>query len=306
MDEVGGFEKNTSVEAKSSKTVAALEMYNDTFMAQCAKTRGGRRLTVAANDIQGAVAGVLAGKTIAGIAGLASGGTGSAVVIVGLGLINGAAASYTAYKRHSCTYAVEAPEFFEFAKNIVDARFTKEAVDSSLLVKDQPFTGGDESSEQTFKKIDLPEEYSYLRTLGADHNAILLAANVDGDLSTCESVRVHGLQQVQIKQEEKDDFDNAVNSPEFEECFNATMNDILEGKCLSSLEACPERVKQALQSYLDLFQTYPENVDELVKIANDYIKIIEENNEFTKDEKDLIYAGIMISVYSPQLWDNFK
>lgn len=305
-DEVGNFEKISGVEVKECKTLEALEVYNDTLLAQCARTRGGGRLCVAAKDIQGAVAGIIAGKTLAGLAGLASGGIASGVVVVGLGLINGAAASYTAHKRHSCTYAVETSEFFDFAKNIVDSRFCKEVVDSSMLVKDLPFVGLDKSSNQTSVRINLPEEYSYLRTLGADHNAILLAANVDGDLPASDGVSVHGLQQVQLKEEEMEAFNNAVNSPEFEECFYSTIEDVMDGKSLRTLETCPDRVKKALQSYLDLFQAYPENVDELVEIANGYIKIIEKNKEFTKDEKDLIYAAIMVSVYSPQLWDNFK
>lgn len=34
--------------------------------------------------------------------------------------------------------------------------------------------------------------------------------------------------------------------------------------------------------------------------------IIESNNEFNDDEKAMIYAGLMVSIYSPQIWDNFK
>lgn len=67
-----------------------------------------------------------------------------------------------------------------------------------------------------------------------------------------------------------------------------------------------ERVEQAVKDYLNLFSTYPENVDDLLKITNDYIEIIESSNEFTDDEKSMIYAGLMVSIYSPQIWDGFK
>ena len=50
----------------------------------------------------------------------------------------------------------------------------------------------------------------------------------------------------------------------------------------------------------------PENVDDIIQITNDYINIIESNNEFNDDEKAMIYAGLMVSIYSPQIWDNFK
>lgn len=67
-----------------------------------------------------------------------------------------------------------------------------------------------------------------------------------------------------------------------------------------------KRAEQALKSYLDLFQTYPDNVDDVIKITNDYVEIIESSNEFTDDEKAMIYAALMVSIYSPQIWDGFE
>lgn len=66
------------------------------------------------------------------------------------------------------------------------------------------------------------------------------------------------------------------------------------------------KVENAIKEYFELFTTYPENVDDLVKITNDYIEIIETGNEFTEDEKAMIYAGLMVSIYSPQIWNGFK
>lgn len=66
------------------------------------------------------------------------------------------------------------------------------------------------------------------------------------------------------------------------------------------------RAENAIKEYLKLFTTYPENVDDIIQITNDYINIIESNNEFNDDEKAMIYAGLMVSIYSPQIWDNFK
>ena len=65
-------------------------------------------------------------------------------------------------------------------------------------------------------------------------------------------------------------------------------------------------VEIAIKEYLELFAVYPENVDDLIKITNDYIEIIESSNEFTEDEKAMIYAGLMVSIYSPQIWDDFE
>lgn len=66
------------------------------------------------------------------------------------------------------------------------------------------------------------------------------------------------------------------------------------------------KVENAIKEYFKLFTTYPENVDDLIKITNDYIEIIESGNEFTEDEKAMIYAGLMVSIYSPQIWNGFE
>lgn len=43
------------------------------------------------------------------------------------------------------------------------------------------------------------------------------------------------------------------------------------------------KVENAIKEYFKLFTTYPENVDDLVRITNDYIENIELNNEFNDD-----------------------
>lgn len=43
------------------------------------------------------------------------------------------------------------------------------------------------------------------------------------------------------------------------------------------------KVENAIKEYFKLFTTYPENVDDLVRITNDYIENIELNNEFNED-----------------------
>lgn len=43
------------------------------------------------------------------------------------------------------------------------------------------------------------------------------------------------------------------------------------------------KVENAIKEYFKLFTTYPENVDDLVRITNDYIENIELNSEFNDD-----------------------
>ena len=35
-------------------------------------------------------------------------------------------------------------------------------------------------------------------------------------------------------------------------------------------------------------------------------KIIEQSEEFTDEEKDIIYSAFNVSIYSPQFWNEFK
>lgn len=55
--------------------------------------------------------------------------------------------------------------------------------------------------------------------------------------------------------------------------------------------------------YLSLYIEFPENLDDIVIIINNYIDIIEKNNEFTSNEKTIIYSALIVSLYSPQLWN---
>lgn len=294
-----------NVEMNDSRTLGALKSYNETLLNSNQQTRGwGKRLMVASADVVGAVKGINAGKTLAAVFGAATGGTGATVVVVGSGLIVGSAYSYLAYKGSTnCSYPAQIPDFLNYTRKLVNGRIVVEVkTDSATARADEAIW---DTKNEAYDNIELPQEFEYLRTLGADHNAILLAANVDGELPAEESVAGANLDQVEVDEEEHAKFEQAINSPMFNDSFYTAVNEFKEGNGIGTL-TCSDKVKEALQSYLDLFQTYPENVDELVEIANGYIKIIEENKEFTKDEKELIYAAIMVSVYSPQLWDNFK
>lgn len=58
-------------------TLTELETYNDSILKQVPGTRGlGSGLAIATSDILGAARGIRAGQAIAGVVGLASGGTG--------------------------------------------------------------------------------------------------------------------------------------------------------------------------------------------------------------------------------------
>ena len=67
----------------------------------------------------------------------------------------------------------------------------------------------------------------------------------------------------------------------------------------------PYSVRQALHSYSVLLDSYPKNLDDVVEITNGYINIIENNDEFNNNEREMIYSALIVSLYSPQLWGVF-
>lgn len=289
----------------AQNTLEALDDYNAELLSSLKCSRGGgKKLYVASSDIIGAVSGINAGSKIAGIFGVATGGTGFAAIVVGAGLISGTAASYKAYRNSStCAYPAQlSDDFLKHSTKMVYAKFLA----NSKKAENEPNVDeatGPVLNVETYERIDLPDDFSYLKTLGADHNAILKASNVDGNLP--ESPTACDVQELQIDKADFVKLQEAIGSENFQESYHEMLNEIPNGNYLESID-CSERVKLALEKYLELFQTYPKNVEELVEIANGYIQIIEDGQEFSKEEKELIYAGIMVSVYSPQLWDNFK
>lgn len=60
-----------------------------------------------------------------------------------------------------------------------------------------------------------------------------------------------------------------------------------------------------MKSYSDLLSSYPTNLDDIVEITNGYINIIETNNEFNDNDREMIYSALIVSLYSPQLWGVF-
>lgn len=285
---------------RDGKTIDALRHYNEALLLQCDLTRGGNGRKVASADIKGVFKGINAGHKVASLFGVATGGAGYIGIVAGAGLAVGSVYSYLAYKGHSsCVYQIETPGLYDYTMKMINNKYI-----GIEEVKDTTSAKVDDKDEAC-ELIELPQDFNYLRKIGVDHNKILASANVDGDIPVDNYAANNKLEPVFLDEVGFSQFDEAINSPVMNDYFNAAIEDFKNGTELEDLD-CSNRVKQALQEYLELFQIYPENVDNLVEIANGYIKIIEENNEFSKEEKEMIYAAIMVSVYSPQLWYNFK
>ena len=219
--EISSFHKK--YEETNVKTVEELKKYNEMLLTQCAKTRGrGRRLFIAASDIYGAASGISAGKEVAGIVGAVTGGTGAAAIMVGCALLVGASASYCAYySTSSCSYSVNTPELLDYATKIVRGRIVKDEFlkDTTSIKNNNQFETI--LDEEAFNRINLPQEYSYLQTLGADHNALIVDSNVGGDLPNANNIVVsdNNLNKVELSPEDIVKFEQAFDQQEFKDYY---------------------------------------------------------------------------------------
>lgn len=289
-------------------TVDKLFSYNDEIMFEKGCTRGsGGAGRLASADIKGGYEGAKFGWKIS--KGLPT--KGRAIAAAGMGLISGAAASYIAFQHSSEENNIpttKSPtEFLRFAKMLIKNRGYEKNDKKATDIED--FTHASSGESSFSDSINLPGAFEFIRPLGALHNEILVASNYEGDLPvTYSGQQVRLDSDLSIKEEEQ--IEQLISSNEFEAHYNEVLSDISVDKFghVEFLTPFDEnnQVDMALKAYLELFDSYPENVNDVLKIANDYIRIIDESNEFSFEEKEMIYCAIMISIYSPQLWENFK
>jgi len=289
-------------------TVDKLYSYNNEIMFEKGYTRaGGGAGRLAKADIKGGYEGARFGWKI-------SQGLGSkarAATAASLGLLSGAAASYIAFKESSqetsIPIAKSSRDFLRFGKMLMTNRSYKKNDKKATAPDNVARVSIDDST--TCDNILLPEEFEFIRPFGAMHNEILIASNYEGEIPVTYSGQQVNID-ADISLEEEEQIEQLISSKEFETQYYKILSDIKVDKFGNVIFLTPfnenDRVDMALKAYLELFDTYPENVDDVLKIANDYIRIIDESNEFSFEEKEMVYCAIMISIYSPQLWNNFE
>lgn len=66
---------------------------------------------------------------------------------------------------------------------------------------------------------------------------------------------------------------------------------------------CTPRERRILQLFLDLLNSYPEDMNDINFLINGYVKIIEEDKDITSEEKTAIYIAVSVAAYSTDLWN---
>lgn len=292
----------------NSLTIKKLQEYDEVMMAQKPHTRAiNGKGWIACADVYGAIRGMNAGRKLAAIVGLTTGGTGSIATIVGCGILRGALSSYQVYRSLN-RFPVKTDDFFNYSLNLINQNVKSDTMNFYRRYVYEPKLQG----------IKLPSKFKDLQAVGYMHNQLILGYDYANPSPQAAMVKKH-----------LDPLDNwtpptlsdktkilsVLNGKDFKSEVDKEMvilNSFVRNGQFdvdNYMKANPigdVKVENAINEYFKLFTTYPENVDDLVKITNDYIEIIETGNEFTEDEKAMIYAGLMVSIYSPQIWNGFE
>lgn len=300
--------ETVAVNQINSLTIKKLQEYNEVMMAQKPHTRAiNGKGKIACADVYGAIRGMKDGRKLAAIVGLTTGGTGSIATIVGCGILRGALSSYEVYRSLN-RFPVKTDDFFNYSLNLINQNVKSDTMNFYRRYVYEPKLQG----------IKLPSKFKDLQAVGYMHNQLILGYDYANPSPQAAMVKKH-----------LDPLDNwtpptlsdktkilsVLNGKDFKSEVDKEMvilNSFVRNGQFdvdNYMKANPigdVKVENAIKEYFKLFTNYPENVDDLVKITNDYIEIIESGNEFTEDEKAMIYAGLMVSIYSPQIWNGFE
>lgn len=307
-----------NVQLEVNSTAQMFQTFNDSLLnaphssTDYVSTRGfwdsfKKALIVTGADIAGAGAGISATKEIAGLIGIATGGTGGVVACAVGGIICGAGASFAAFDAVANKASIS-----NFSSSIL--------MNAYAQIKEEKIT---------YIKLDFPEKFKYINIMGGLHNSILEYTNetpaiITGCSTTTnpaiqldnESLLVHESLQTttNVVSNDYQKMESAVLKNEhFSQLCDNVMNEVSTSYVNNTFESSTlfedtntlltENEKIIYDLYTEIYNTYPSNINEVIFIANSYIKRIERLENLTDTEKEKLYMMISVSVNSAYFWN---
>lgn len=307
-----------NVQLEVNSTAQMFQTFNDSLLnaphssTDYVSTRGfwdsfKKALIVTGADIAGAGAGISATKEIAGLIGIATGGTGGVVACAVGGIICGAGASLAAFDAVANKASIS-----NFSSSIL--------MNAYAQIKEEKIT---------YIKLDFPEKFKYINIMGGLHNSILEYTNETPAIITrCstttnpaiqldnESLLVHESLQTttNVVSNDYQKMESAVLKNEhFSQLCDNVMNEVSTSYVNNTFESSTlfedtntlltENEKIIYDLYTEIYNTYPSNINEVIFIANSYIKRIERLENLTDTEKEKLYMMISVSVNSAYFWN---
>lgn len=300
---------------QNCKTLAALEQYNLAQKGEGVETRGFwnwlKRIAITVSaDVAGAGAAILAEEaTIGAISSL--GGAAGTVAAVVIGLGGGVPASIEAWKT-GCAIVVQYEPQSQVLNNV---RFCGR---QNLIISE----GGPQKDYSTelpgdniFAQIDFPAGMDIVKATGVYHNLVINDSEVNLRPTNSYGLNGSDLQPHDPGDEVSETLDNFIMSSEYASVFNTAWNTVPNYMGTDSFNynsyfnsICPTS-SNVKSTYLLFLQALNDNtsvtcLSDVIDLVNDYVDIIEANNEFSQEERVQIYAGLAVAAYSYKLWSS--
>jgi hypothetical protein len=295
-------------------------------------------LILAAADIGGAGGGIAASKEIAGLVGVATGGTGAIVTGAVFGLVCGAGASISAYEALEVTCSDDVPyPAYNPDPNPIDPDPIDDDDEASTLDEIRDVLEDLEQGTINYIALPaLPEKYQYLNIIAGLHNLIMerrYAIQAEPIEEEEEPETRSGGEESEERDPDNPDYlvceelqsISYLNNPEYAEAieevlyspaldssYNTIISNIQESTTDGVFDyitfwnqgdlIMTENEGMIYNLYMEIYNQYPENINDVIFIANQYINAIESLSTLNDDEKMLLYLSIIISVHSAYIW----
>lgn len=317
-----------------NKTILLFSAFNDSLLSlpnhytAPLSTRGWgnffkKALAIAGADITGAWGGAVMSKELAIGAGMASGGTGAVVVISIGSTLCAASASILAEKTMSCSSssypcleaATVVDAYQEIKRNDIDyvkLDFPEEfnyiniigGMHNSLLdyvngtiVTTQPIT---RNTVPTPSLPDGPDPDPVEPTTPTIGPISLQQGTLQEQISCINSTEYQNNETQFLKSDEFSQMCNNIINGTYASCVDGIFNG---NTFFQNINIPASENEQAIFNfYNELYNSYPNDINDVIFIANEYIKKIESCHNITKTEKENLYLAISVSVNSAYYW----
>lgn len=243
---------------------------------------------------------------------VSTGGTGGVVVCAVGGVICGAGASFAAFDAIANRISIS-----DFSSSTVMNAYTQ--------IKEEQIT---------YIKLDFPKEFKYINIMGGLHNTILEYTNKTPVTTTattstrCSTVTNPAIQlddesllvqeslqaTTNVGSNDYQEMESAVlKNEQFSQLCDNVINEISTSYANNTFESSTffentntsltENERIIYDLYTEIYNVYPNNINEVIFIANSYIKRIESLENLTDTEKEKLYMVISVSVNSAYFWN---
>lgn len=260
----------------SDSTLIKLKEFNDATInnpQNIETTRGWREfwgflkfVAVVVADVKGAIQGAQWGSSCLGVTGAIVG-----AVVVGAACSAATGLSYTTNSRASFMLDQERIELA-----YVNAKLNEDLITDEYLLNPQI-------------QINIPSEYASAFNNGILHNITLkiIDENIPMEYSLEDGLSVSEIDMLHS------DF------------FTSKYNFAMDNPHIYSIEYISENLTKEdliVQLFIQLYQEYPNDFDDVNYIINQYIEIIESDERITELQKECVYSALSTAAFSTSYW----